>query len=117
MGLDAKEYTFSAVGEAKVKDVDAVGVRVSKKGMRDVTLWIDKKTHQLVKTEFRGKEPPYFQGAEINMERYASGYKKVAGLLMPARIEMHYDGKKAIDLEVVEIRTHERLDETLFAKP
>jgi hypothetical protein len=43
---------------------------------REVNLWIDKKTHQLLKTKFRGKELPFFQGVEINQERYASEYKK-----------------------------------------
>jgi hypothetical protein len=116
VGLDGKEFKFSSLGETKIKDHDAVGVRASREGNRDVNLWIDKKTHQLLKTEFRSKEPPFFQGAEINQE-HVREYRKVMGILTPARIEVHYDGKKAIDMEVVEVRALERLADTHFAKP
>jgi outer membrane lipoprotein-sorting protein len=117
VGLDGKEFKFASLGDARINDHDAVGIRVSKEGKRDVNLWIDKKTHWLVKSEFRGKEPPFFQGPEINLERYVSEYRMNMGLLMPARIEVHYDGKKAVELEIVEVRAHERLDDSHFAKP
>jgi len=117
VGLDGKDFKLAPLGEMKIKDQDAIGLRVSKEGCRDVNLWLDKKTHLLVKSEFRGKEPPLFQGAEINQEKYILGYKKVMGIMTPTRFEVHYDGKKALELEITDIRFHERLDDSYFAKP
>lgn len=115
--LDRKEFSFAALGDMKIKDRDAVGVRVSKEGRRDVNLWIDKQTYRLLKSEFRGKEPPNFNGPELNQERYGSDYKDVMGILTPHRIEVEYDGKKAVAMDVAEMRYHERLDDATFARP
>src|SRR4051794_38253509 len=51
--LRDKKYELSLIGEAKVLDKPAVGVRVAAKGMKDVNLYFDKKTHLLVKSEGR----------------------------------------------------------------
>ena len=32
-------------------------------------------------------------------------------------MEVHNDGKKAVELDVTEARYHDRLDDTYFAKP
>ncbi|MCI0682188.1 MAG: hypothetical protein L0Y71_08795 [Gemmataceae bacterium] len=114
--LDNKEYRLGALGEMKIKDKDAVGIRVSKEGKRDVNLWFDKKTHLLVKHEFRGKDP-FGQQGEVNNEKYFTGYKDVMGVQTPAHMEVHNDGKKIVELEITETRYHEKLDDSTFAKP
>jgi hypothetical protein len=114
--LDNKDYKFGSLGEMKIKDKDAVGVRVSKEGKRDVNLWFDKTSHMLVKSEYRGKDP-FGQTGEVNQEKYFSDYKSVMGVQTPMRLEVHNDGKKMVDLEIGEVRYHERLDDTYFTKP
>ena len=115
--IDDKNYKFSPLGEMKIKGVDAVGVRVSKKDKRDVNLWFDKKNHLLVKSEFRGKDP-FGQGAgEANQEKYFSGYKAVMGIQSPVRMEVHNDGKKVVEMELSDMRYHEKLDDTHFTRP
>src|SRR5438067_511056 len=51
--LKDKAYTLTALGEIKVDDRPAVGVRVSAKDRRDVNLYFDKDTNLLVKSEMR----------------------------------------------------------------
>jgi hypothetical protein len=114
--LDNKEFKLASLGEMKIKDKDAVGVRVSKEGKRDVNLWFDKASHMLVKSEYRGKDP-FGQTGEVNQEKYFSNYKSVMGVQTPMRLEVHNDGKKMLDLEISEVRYHERLDDTYFTKP
>jgi outer membrane lipoprotein-sorting protein len=114
--LDNKEFKLSPLGEMKIMDKAAVGIRVSKEGKRDVNLWFDKKNHLVVKTEFRGKDP-FGQMGEANQEKYFSNYKAVMGLQTPGRMEIHYDGKKMIEMEITEAQYHERLDDTHFQRP
>lgn len=114
--LDNKEFKFGSLGEMKIKNKDAVGVRVSKEGKRDVNLWFDKTSHMLVKSEYRGKDP-FGQTGEVNQEKYYGDYKSVMGVQTPMRLEVHNDGKKLLELEITEVRYHERLDDTYFTKP
>lgn len=114
--LDDKEFKLGALGEMKIKGKDAVGVRVSKVGKRDVNLWFDKKTNLLIKHEFRGRDP-FGQQGEVNNEKYFSDYKAVMGIQTPGRMEVHNDGKKIVELEISETRYHEKLDDSIFAKP
>jgi hypothetical protein len=114
--LDNKEFKLSPLGEMKIMDKAAVGIRVSKEGKRDVNLWLDKTNHLLLKTEHRGKDP-FGQMGEANEEKYFTGYKAVNGLQTPSRMEVHHDGKKFMELEITETRYHEKLDDTYFARP
>ena len=99
----------------KVNDKNSVGVRISKEGMRDVNLWFDKKSLHLLKYDFRGLDPMSMM--EVNQEKYLSGYKAIMGIQTPSHIEVHHDGKKTIDMDVTEMRYHEKLDDTHFARP
>lgn len=114
--IESKDYELSALGEMKIKDKDAVGVRVSRKGKRDVNLWLDKKTHMLVKSEFRGKDPFGMQG-EANQEKYFSGYKAFSGVQTPLIMEVHNDGKKIVEMELSDVRYFEKLEDSHFNRP
>jgi len=48
--LKDKAYTLAPIGEVKVEDRPALGLRVSRKGNRDINLYFDKKTYLRVKT-------------------------------------------------------------------
>ena len=51
--LKGQEFTLALAGEEKIRDQPAVGVLVSSRGRRDVTLFFDKESRLLVKTETR----------------------------------------------------------------
>jgi len=114
--LDNKEFKLGSLGEMKIKGKEAVGVRVSKEGKRDVNLWFDKQSTLLVKHEYRGKDV-FGQEGETNNEKYFADYKAVQGIQTPGRMEVHKEGKKIVELEITESRYHEKLDESTFAKP
>src|SRR5205085_7888654 len=101
----------------KVKDHDAVGVQVTKKGFRDVNLYFDKKTHTLLKAEYRAFDE--FSKKEVTQEKFMLGYKEVAGgLKAPSKLEIHNDGKKALEIEISEMTFLETpLEASVFAKP
>ena len=64
------------LGEMKVGDKPALGVRVEVKGYRGVSLFFDKETHLLVKSESRGKDV-IGGGEEFTNEKLYSDYKKI----------------------------------------
>jgi hypothetical protein len=114
--LRDKAYKLSPLGEMKVGEHDAVGIQVSKKGFRDVNLYFDKKTHQLLKSEARTLEPMGEQ--EVAQEKLFSDYKKQpGGWLAPMKLVVSNDGKKFMEVEISEIMTPDSLDPSVFAKP
>lgn len=108
-------YELSALGEVKIKDQPAIGIRISKKGQRDVNYFFDKKTHLVVKTEMRAYDEQ--AGQEVNQERYTVGYRDTDGLKTPTRLIIHKDGKQFMELEITESKTYEKLDDSNFAMP
>jgi len=113
--LKDKEYKLSTLGETKVGDHQTVGIQVTRKGYRDVSLYFDKKTYILVKSESRGLDP---EKQEVNQEKLYSEYKElVPGLKVAGKMVINNDGKKFMDLTITEVRPVERHDDSLFTKP
>src|SRR5262249_40604225 len=54
--LSDKTFSFAPLGEVKVDDKAAIGVRVSREGKRDVNLYFDKVSGLLVKSEHQVKD-------------------------------------------------------------
>jgi len=114
--LTGKEFTFSPLGEARVGDRTTIGVRVSQKGHRDISLYFDKENHHLLKVERTVKD--YMAGGqEVKQETTYSDYKDVEGMATAHKFDIKRDGKDYVDGEMTEIKLHEKLDDSLFAKP
>lgn len=114
--LKEKEYKLSPLGEVKVGDQPAIGVRVEHKGYRDVSLFFDKDKHLLLQMETRGKNA--MQGGEeyTATTRYGD-YKKVDDLLVAHKVTIKHDDKPFVEGEVTEAKIAEKLDDNLFEKP
>ncbi len=108
-------YELSAIGEVKVKDKAAIGVRVSRKGQKDISIFFDKQTHLVVKTEMRTLDGN--TGQEVTQEKYILGYQDKEGMKVAKRVEIQKDGKVFMDIEILETRALEKLDDAVFAKP
>jgi hypothetical protein len=72
--LSDKGFTLTALGESKVNDQPALGVKVEMKGQPEVRLFFDKVSGLLVKSEHQGKDP--FAGKEVLQEEYYSDYRE-----------------------------------------
>jgi len=115
--LTGKAYTLSTVGESKVGDKEAVGILVKRKGYRDVSLFFDKKTHLLLKSETRVKDPQGGGDTEFTQEAFYDDYKKVGDLQVAHKQTVKRDGKAYLESEATEFKPEEKLDDGLFAKP
>jgi hypothetical protein len=69
-----KGFELAPVGEVKVGDRAAIGIRVSQKGHRDINLFFDKKTGLLLKSE-RTIKDQQMGGKERLQESLFSDYK------------------------------------------
>jgi outer membrane lipoprotein-sorting protein len=112
--LTGKGYKLSALGEVKVNDKAAAGVKVERKDLPDLDLFFDKETHLPVKAEVRVKEPG---GEEVLHAFFFSDYKETDGLKHFTKMTMHRADKETIVMELSEVKRLEKLDATLFDKP
>ena len=113
--LRGKGFDLAPLGEVKVNDRPAVGIRVSRQGARDVNLYFDKKTGLLTKVERRAVDP--MSGQEFTEERIIKEYQKVDGIAAPKRAVMRRDGERFLDAEVVEVQHLEAIDDGEFNVP
>jgi hypothetical protein len=107
-----KGFKLEPLGEVEVKDRPAVGIRVLSKGHRDINLYFDKKTHQVVKTERRVIDD---NGMEVSQENFLTPGKGPG--LEGTRLTIHRDGKLFIEAEVTTFTPAEKLDDSIFAEP
>lgn len=114
--LDDKSYSLALLPESKVDGKPAAGIKVTKKGMPDVSLFFDKESGLPVKSTFRTKAEE--QGnKEVIQDVYYGGYRDVNGVKIPGKITIKRDDKPFVEAENSDIKLAEKLDEKTFAKP
>ncbi|MCI0637579.1 MAG: hypothetical protein L0Y72_32330 [Gemmataceae bacterium] len=112
--LKDKNFKLSPLGETKVKDRAAVGVRVEHKGHKDVNLFFDKLTGLLAKTERSGLN---LNQKEVTRDTYYSAYKAIDGVQQALKILVHYDGQRFMEFEITEMTFPESIPDAEFTKP
>jgi hypothetical protein len=110
-----KEYKLSPLGEVKVGDRPAIGVRVERKGYRDVSLFFDKEKSLLLKMETRTKD--IMQGQEYTSTALYDDYKKVEEIMVAHKVKIERDGNPFVEAEITEAKVSEKLDDSVFEKP
>ncbi len=113
--LSGKGFTLATTGELLVADKPALGVKVSSKGRRDVTLYFDKQTGMLVKYESRVKDEG--SGQEVTEESFPSGYKDVQGTKQATKFTTKRDGKLYVEGDITDYQLADKLGAEVFAKP
>lgn len=114
--LKNKAFTLAPVGETRIGEHDAVGMKVTRKDWREINLYFDKKTGLLLKAESIVTAAD--TGQEVSQEWFFDDYKKTEGIKYPAKIKIQRDGKKYVNVEeTTEFKPAEKLDDSEFAKP
>jgi len=112
-----KDYKLATIGEVTIDDQPAVGITVSKKGHRDVSLYFDKAKGHLVKSEFNIKDIKGSGDREMNQTNFYYDYKEFQGARSPTRLVTERDGKKFTDTRLTDMQLAEKLDNTTFERP
>ena len=113
VGLKDKAFQLSHLGQIKVGDQEAVGLRISRKDAPDVNVFFSKKTYLPLKADTRITEP---QGKEIEMEISFSDYKDFGGVKHFTKLSFKAEGK-TIPVELTELTPGAQLEANAFAKP
>lgn len=113
--LKDQEFHFSPAGELKIGDHDALGVRITHKDHRDVTVYFDKATHLPIKCDTRYPDP---SGQEKDLEFNYGDYKELDGVKHCQKFFGKAEGGKVqFELEVSEVKPQEKLGDDAFAMP
>jgi hypothetical protein len=115
VALKDKECKMSSLGEVKVENKPALGIKVTRKGHADVDLYFDKKTHLPVKCTIKGKEGKDNQ--EHTHDFFFSEFKKTQGVQHFTKVVFKRDDKSMIEVELSDIQAVDKLDKETFAKP
>ena len=110
-----KNYTISPLGEIKVNDGAAVGIKVASKGHRDVNLYFDKQSGLMVKRETRALDLQNQQ--EVSEETFIRDYQDKEGLKTAKKVDVFRDGKKIMEAEILDVKFVDKLDDSQFQKP
>jgi hypothetical protein len=113
--LKDKAYELSSLGEAKVRDKPAVGIRVASKGHKDVNLYFDKDSGLLIKIEHRTVD--FNTEKEVNEERIILEYQDKDGVKEAKKALVNRDGEKYVEAEVLEVKYLDDIDDSQFSKP
>lgn len=113
--LNTKDFELAALGETKVGDDEAIGIKVSAKDRRDLGLFFSKKSGLLVKVESRAFD--FHNQQEVAQEIFLSDYQAEDGYQIPRRMLLNREGKKFLEREVTEVRFVDKIDDGVFAKP
>ncbi|MBM4071115.1 MAG: hypothetical protein FJ271_19535 [Planctomycetes bacterium] len=111
-GLKDKTYTLSHLGEVKVGDSPAVGVRIARQGKGDMTLFFDKKSKLPVKAGFRFNDGQ----KEYDMAVTYDDYRDVEGCQLFSTIIFRGDNRE-FRMELSNQRPRDDLDDDTFARP
>jgi len=111
--LKGKDFKTSVLGEMKIGDRAAIGVTISHKDRKEVTLYFDKENGLPVRSDVRVMDP---NGREIEMQFAYRDYKEADGLKHCTRLGIRLDGKD-YTMELSELQPRGTLDADVFAEP
>jgi hypothetical protein len=113
--LDDKIYTMEMLPPIQVDGRPAFSMAVRRKGFGDVNLYFARDTGLLLKTERSTWHAPV--GKNVLEERILSDYRETQGVPTARKITVKHDSKTFMDIQLVEIRYFEGLNENVFARP
>lgn len=114
--LTDKAFKLATAGEKDVGGKKASVVKVTRDKRPAVTLYFDKATGLLVKSESRVKDE--FQGwKEVTDENFYEDYKEAGGKKYFTKLRVVRDGKPMIESTMSDYKTADKLDAKLFEKP
>jgi hypothetical protein len=108
-------FNLAPLGEVKVGDRPAVGIKVSHKDHKDISLFFDKEKGHVVKSQRRLKD--LMTGQEVDQETFYLDYKNNDGIMRSMKFTSKRDGKDFLEAQTTEFKAMEKLDDSVFGKP
>lgn len=111
--LKDEQFQLKMLPDARVEGRPAVAIKVSHEDHRPVTLYFDKESKLLVKSDQRVRAPE-LGGQEVLQEAYYRDYKEVEGVKIPSAIDMKRDGKKFVEATIKNLDLSPEFDKDTF---
>jgi hypothetical protein len=111
--LKDKEFVLTPLGESKVGERAAVGVKVTHADRPDVTLAFDKEKGWLLRVEVVAQ----VRNARVRQEIVYDDYQDMGGMKRPKKSIVRRDGKLLVESEVTEFKPLDKADTKQFEKP
>jgi hypothetical protein len=108
-----KDFTISHLGELKLGDQAAIGLRISRKDWRDVSVYFDKESGLPVQSEITVTDP---NGQDAAFVFRFSDYKDVDGIKWFSRIAIKVNETEAT-ADMGTIQAVEAIEASFFEKP
>lgn len=112
--LAQKDFKLTPLGEVTVGTQAALGLSISHKDRKDVSLFFDKGTGLPIKSEIRLDMPR--QNKEVTVEYLYCDYKDYEGVKLPSKIALKVDTMEHT-LALLEIKSADKLDDGHFGEP
>jgi hypothetical protein len=109
-------FKLSTIDGKTVEDRETVGLKVEREGHRDVALYFDKESYDLVKAEYKMKSPE-LGNEEVDQEVIFKTFKDIDGARMATEVLILRGGKKYVEAKMFDIEAVEEFPESTFAEP
>jgi len=113
--LSEPAFILASLGESKVGDKAAVGVKVSHKDHKDVSLFFDKESGLLLKSARKARDTMAM--ADVDQETFYSDYQDFDGIQRAKKRTIKRGGNPYNDMQITEYKPVDKLDEHTFDKP
>lgn len=113
--LKDKAFTLSTLGESKVGERPALGVKVTRAGHGEIKLFFDKETGLLLKSQRKTHDD--MSKKMFDQEELFSDYKEIDGILEPTKLTIKRDGAVFVESETYDLKHLEKLEDSIFVKP
>jgi hypothetical protein len=107
------DFGLRPLPETKFRDRAMLGIRVTRKDRRPVSLWFDKETNMLARMYSNAREA----GIDFHRETYYSKHQPFEDVKLPTHVEEYRNGAMFIEWTSIEYKFIEVLDEALFRRP
>jgi hypothetical protein len=112
--LTDKAYTLQPLGEVKIDDQLALGVKATAKGRRESRLFFHKASGLLIKTEHITEDDA---GKNVMQEELYGDFKDDQGYKRPMKITAYRNGKKIMEAKLLDVKYLDKVDDEEFTKP
>lgn len=113
--LEGKKYALKVDKDADVNGSPATVLVVTGNGLKELKLFLDKKSNLLVKMQRKGLAPGPAGVVEVNEETFLSDFKKFDSTLLPGKVAVTHDGKEFLTMAVTDWKFLEKVEPTEFA--
>lgn len=109
----SRGIAIELIGKEDVEGSPTYKLKVTRKGGRLETYWLDAATFLTVKSSTKVTQ----MGQELDVESFPGSYKKVDGVMMPFSLDQKVNGRSMVQMTIEKVEPNVALEDSLFKMP